>query len=64
MDKQKVDMLCWFAKSYFVDLFASVMVIHTELELQHLSTSSLNTAVPEHYCLGDSQSLELYIQVL
>lgn len=64
VDKQWLDMLCWFAKSCFVNLFISVMVIHTELELQHLAITSLNTAVPEYYCLGDFHSLELQIQVL
>lgn len=49
-----------FAKSYFVDLFTSVMVIHTELELKHLPISSLNTTVPKHYSLGDSHSLVMH----
>lgn len=65
MDKQRADRLCQFAKGYFVEVFTSVMLSHTELELQEdLTGASLNTAAPEHCCLGDSRSLELCIQVL
>lgn len=65
MDKQGADRLCWFAKSHIVEVFTSVMFSHTELELQEgLAIASLNTAAPKHCCLGDSWSLELFIQVL
>lgn len=63
MDKQGADRLCWFAKSDIVEVFTSVMLSHTELELQDLAVESLNTAAPEHCCLGDSCSLE-FTQVL
>lgn len=51
------DRLCWFSKSYFIEVFTSVMLSHTELERQEdLAIATLNTAAPENCCLGDSQN--------